>query len=1259
MTNIRKCPFCNSVPKLYFKRKDNIGTLKCKKCGLIYPDQITDYMLSETYDNELEYFEKSNYDGIGYESYCKTPIDEFVWQKAIIDLFNQFENPKVLDVGCATGNFLQLCKNDYDCLGIDISSKAVGTAKKRGLNAQVKDINGIDSKFDIITVWETMDHIIDIKKFFEKIKLLLNKDGIFIFSTPDAGIECAKSENWSGFDQSFEHVNYFTKESLSFMFTKVFGKRPIIFTLENPYKEDYPLLFGYVKKGTLNTADKKIQNLSKTSYSKDSILKLKNKISSIIILLLRRKDLKWLEYVNDFFDSENENSLTKVIFQNYFYNKEGFIRELNENLQEKSSKIEEFSDTINQQTSEIKEKDSKIEEFSDTINQQTSEIKEKSSKIEEFSDTINQQTSEIKEKSSKIKEFSDTINQQTSEIKEKSSKIEEFSDTINQQTSEIKEKDSKIKEFSDTINQQTSEIKEKDSKIKEFSDTINQQTSEIKEKSSKIEEFSDTINQQTSELHANHDTIHKLEKQITTNESYIEDKEVYIAQLKEYINDKELYITFLKKFAEKSLYWRLSKISNKLKSKIIYIGNKIIVNNFIFNDPYSRVTFLKNIPINSYDDKTSNKAIPFSAISTLMSEEKTIELWLNTIENQNKKPDEFIIVDGGSTDQTIPKIESYIKNSKINFKLIKREKAGISEGRNIAIEHASNEIIVSVDGGSKLDPHYFENIVKPFEIDEKVDLVGGIYESKNEHFIEKLFHRYFIPDWDNLNLNNFLPSARCVAYRKSLWKKIGKHPTWLKTGDDTLFDIEYRKVSRKWAFSKNAKVYWEFPTSVKKCLNIAYRYGFGDGQSGLGDFFFYQLMKFFQLMKKTKNPIKLLVMLLGLASLAKSNGFFYPLVRYSLIKGYKHGRQKRVEKILEKYKTIPYNVLILSGVPLSDIGGGQRGTQLALELLKNNCKVTFVNYYPSSEENKKIFFDADFSLLELEYFPFFDIEEFVCRNEKLLDRTMVVLEFPMPQFIPIIDRLQKLDVQVIYDCIDNWDTDLGWVWYDRNKELEIAEKSDKLVATAKPLRQKLQKMCPYKQIQLVPNAVNLNLFQYSDDFKRPIDLPSTKKIITYIGSLYGNWFDWDLIKKLSENFKDSTIILIGNYDGQCPHNDIKNVHFLGLKQQWELPAYLYFSDVCIIPFKINKLVDAINPLKAYEYLAMRKPIVTTNMSELVDFPYTLLSQTHDEFIKNINKSFTITVDVKVIEEFLENNSWKNRVFEMFPNLKSLLNDILL
>ena len=114
-----------------------------------------------------------------------------------------------------------------------------------------------------------------------------------------------------------------------------------------------------------------------------------------------------------------------------------------------------------------------------------------------------------------------------------------------------------------------------------------------------------------------------------------------------------------------------------------------------------------------------------SLITTVLNEENSIEKFLKSVIQQTKKPNEFIIVDGGSTDNTYEIIKKYAK--KYNWiKVFRVNGASVGMGRNIAIQKARNKIIACTDAGCILDRKWLEKITKPFQKNKGIDVVVGI-----------------------------------------------------------------------------------------------------------------------------------------------------------------------------------------------------------------------------------------------------------------------------------------------------------------------------------------------------------------------------------------------------------------------------------------------------------------------------------------------------------------------------------------------------
>jgi hypothetical protein len=284
-------------------------------------------------------------------------------------------------------------------------------------------------------------------------------------------------------------------------------------------------------------------------------------------------------------------------------------------------------------------------------------------------------------------------------------------------------------------------------------------------------------------------------------------------------------------------------------------------------------------------------------------------------------------------------------------------------------------------------------------------------------------------------------------------------------------------------------------------------------------------------------------------------------------------------------------VVILTAVPLHDIGGGSRSTQLALELVRQGYHVTLVSLYEAQES-------LDLGLrfihpnLEQARVERFDPRVLAARATS---RGLALVEAPAALLAAHATTLQNAGWAMVYDMIDDWSgAELGGTWYRPDLEQKLIAAADRVVASAPDLVRRVEAMG--RDAVLVPNAVNPAVFGV-DLPARPDDFPEAEIVIGYHGSLYGDWFDWEALRRVALANRRSAVVLIG--DNKAAHPVLPpNVHFLGLKPQSDLPAYVQRFDVGLIPFKVNETTHAVSPLKAYEYLASGVPIAAPPLRAL-------------------------------------------------------------
>lgn len=218
-----------------------------------------------------------------------------------------------------------------------------------------------------------------------------------------------------------------------------------------------------------------------------------------------------------------------------------------------------------------------------------------------------------------------------------------------------------------------------------------------------------------------------------------------------------------------------------------------------------------------------------SVCITVFNEEKNISHLVDSLLFQTKKASEIVFVDGGSSDNTVEILKKYQKKTKI-LKVFTK-KGSISVGRNEAIRQAGGEIIVTTDAGCVAQKDWLAKITQPF-VDTKVNLVAGFYTIPTTKPFNQALASYLGVSEERYS-NSFLPSARSMAFRKTLWKKIGGFKYFSRAGEDTRFVYDALVAGFEIVRVKNARVEWGEVNNLtlSDAIKKFYFYALGDSQS--------------------------------------------------------------------------------------------------------------------------------------------------------------------------------------------------------------------------------------------------------------------------------------------------------------------------------------------------------------------------------------------------------------------------------------------
>lgn len=160
---------------------------------------------------------------------------------------------------------------------------------------------------------------------------------------------------------------------------------------------------------------------------------------------------------------------------------------------------------------------------------------------------------------------------------------------------------------------------------------------------------------------------------------------------------------------------------------------------------------------------------------------------------------------------------------------------------------------------------------------------------------------------------------------------------------------------------------------------------------------------------------------------------------------------------------------------------------------------------------------------------------------------------------------------------------------------------------------------------------------YLESFRRPYRRPKDKRVV-YFGSIEF-WFDGDAILQLAaDGFR---IRLIGPVRTALPEHP--NIELAGPRNHSALISECEHADLLVLPFRRIPLVDGVNPVKLYEYVALGRPILSSYWPALDEFSGLLTFYNDvEDVVEAANRALHFEPDAARREEFLSRTSWRSR-----------------
>lgn len=377
----------------------------------------------------------------------------------------------------------------------------------------------------------------------------------------------------------------------------------------------------------------------------------------------------------------------------------------------------------------------------------------------------------------------------------------------------------------------------------------------------------------------------------------------------------------------------------------------------------------------------------------------------------------------------------------------------------------------------------------------------------------------------------------------------------------------------------------------------------------------------------------------------KNEGFFVLIrILVSKIHLWLTYKAQTIFLVGKRNKETKSKLVIMTGVPYDDVGGGQRAAQLTRVALRVGWDVYYIFLYPRFDFEKRNFTQSHVNFHGLIHKHIKKID-----SSKLLrsidQQTIMIFEIPHPSLVEYLRIAKIRGIFTVFELIDDWETSLGGDWFQADVLDEFIEQCDVVVGTAQVLVEKLYRKGRKDAIYL-PNAANEYIFDYFKSYPRPKDFPIGKSLL-YFGSLYGEWFGWEYIRETALMNPDLNICLIGDAPPQIQKDMsslFKNIQFLGPKRIEVLPNYIHYSEACLLPFKPSQISEAVSPIKVFEYLFMNKLVISTRIKELEGLPNVFATDDPNKFATFCSQLESLKkCPQKDVDNFISKNSWLSRL----------------
>jgi SAM-dependent methyltransferase len=209
------CPLCRETRRRWLFVKDGFPVVRCRGCRLVYVDaEITSSDLASRYGEDY-------YRGGVFHDYVGQRDQRLASARSHCELLSRLQpSGRLLDVGCATGFFLEAASARWEVVGVELSAFAADYARgefgQSVLTGDIADVGLPDAAFNVVTLWNTIEHVSDPRETIGQVARVAAPNALVVLTTGDVTGPRARRDlsNWDLMSPP-EHLYFFSPKTIT------------------------------------------------------------------------------------------------------------------------------------------------------------------------------------------------------------------------------------------------------------------------------------------------------------------------------------------------------------------------------------------------------------------------------------------------------------------------------------------------------------------------------------------------------------------------------------------------------------------------------------------------------------------------------------------------------------------------------------------------------------------------------------------------------------------------------------------------------------------------------------------------------------------------------------------------------------------------------------------------------------------------------------------------------------------------------------